>query len=331
MSNIVSSVCCGRVDMCPADSVLASLGQRRSDGKQRASFRSRMTLQQHNAKDAQSFQAYVASQATYIRTILKNADLSDKSAAAVAATVNSANPLHCGSDGGLLNGIGTFGFVWANSSSQEVIASGKGYVPGHTIGMSSTRAELCGIFAALIYLELVTTYHHLVPPQRGKMCTVYCDSLAALQRISKLSHDSFGTTWRCRANYDLEAAIKARIHSSRMQFSWIWVKGHARRRKKPSEFTWAETLNDHANRLATAARDVVFRPDKSHWPDQEISIEGPRGRICGDSITKFVTVVQQLTCNCIGNSGIIGQRPRPLMLISWAPKQLHKNYTRIQL
>ena len=88
----------------------------------------------------------------------------DKTAAAVAATVDSENPLHCGSDGSLLNGKGMFGFVWANASSREVLASGKGYVPGHIIGMSSTWAELCGIFAALVYLELATTYHHLVPP-----------------------------------------------------------------------------------------------------------------------------------------------------------------------
>jgi ribonuclease HI len=277
----VSAVCCGIVDRCPADSVPASLGQCRKDGRQRVSFRSRKAPLQHNDTDVNSFQAYVARQAPYIRTILQHANLSDETAAAVAATVESENTLHCGSDGGLLNGIGTFGFVWANASSREVIASGKGYVPGHIVGMSSTRAELCGIFAALLYLELATKYHHLVLPRQAKMCTVYCDSSAALQRISKLSYDSFGTTWRCRANYDLEAAINARLQSSRMQFSWIWVKGHARRRKKPFEFTWPETLNDHADSLATTARDDALTPDKSHWPEQAISIAGPRGRISG--------------------------------------------------
>jgi hypothetical protein len=154
---LVSLVCCGSVDRCPADSVPASLGQRRKDGRQRVSFRSRKAPPQQNDAD-------VARQASYIWTILKHANLSNETAAAVAATVESEHPLHCGSDGGLLNGIGTFGFVWANASSREVLASGKGYVPGHIVGMSSTRAELCGIFAALIYLELATKYHHLVLP-----------------------------------------------------------------------------------------------------------------------------------------------------------------------
>jgi hypothetical protein len=128
------------------------------------SFRSRIAPPQQNDANVHSFQAYVARQAPYIRTILKHANLSDKTAAVVAATDDSENPLHCGSDGGLLNGIGTFGFVWADASSREVLASGKGDVPGHIIGMLSTRAELCGIFAAILYLESATKYHHLVPP-----------------------------------------------------------------------------------------------------------------------------------------------------------------------
>jgi ribonuclease HI len=157
----------------------------------------------------------------------------------------------------------------------------KGKITCHTNGMSSTRAELCGIFAALIYVQLVTTYHHIVPSHAKTLCTVYCDSKAALQRISDLSYTGFGTTWRCRANYDLEAAIKACLQRLNMRISWEWVKGHARRRKQPSEFTWAETLNDHADLLATTAREVRSRLDSPHWPEQLISIEGPRGRISG--------------------------------------------------
>jgi hypothetical protein len=186
-----------------------------------------------------------------------------------------------GWDGGLLNGLGTFGYVWANYSGSEIIVMGKGQVPGHTHGMSSTRTELCVIFAALLYLQMVTTYHHLVPAQTGTNCTVYWDSKAALQRISDLSYVGLGTTWQCRANYDLEAAIKACLQCLRMQLSWKWGEGHASRRKKPSQFTWAETHNDHADKLATAAREVQSNPESSHWPEQNICIEGPRGRISG--------------------------------------------------
>jgi hypothetical protein len=48
-----------------------------------------------------------------------------------------------------------------------------------------------------------------------------------------------------------------------------------------SDFTWEESLNDYADILATEAREVRSTPDSSHWPEQQISIEGQRGRISG--------------------------------------------------
>jgi hypothetical protein len=44
-----------------------------------------------------------------------------------------------------------------------------------------------------------------------------------------------------------------------MQFTWVWVKGHARRRKQPLDFTWEESLNDYADILATEAREASSR------------------------------------------------------------------------
>jgi hypothetical protein len=96
----------------------------------------------------------------------------DETAAAVAHHINANTSLSGGTNGGLLNGLGTFGFVWANYSSSQILMNGKGQVPGHTYGMSSTRTELYGILAALTYLNLDTTYHHLVPNQAKKECTI---------------------------------------------------------------------------------------------------------------------------------------------------------------
>ena len=108
-----------------------------------------------------------------------------------------------------------------------------------------------------------------------------CDSRAALQRIRDLSYEGFGTTWRCRANYDIEAAIRFCLEQQPLRMTWQWVKGHASQHKKPQDFTWAETLNEKADNLATAAREDRHFPDQSHWPEQVVSITGPRGRICG--------------------------------------------------
>jgi ribonuclease HI len=147
--------------------------------------------------------------------------------------------------------------------------------------MSSTRTELCGIYASLCYVQLVTKFFHLVLPRRGLACTIYCDSKAALQRVRDLTYSEFGTTWRCRANYDLEAAIRESLRTPSLKVTWEWFKGHVSRCKKRQNFTWAESLNDHADTLATTARNDTTIPDSSHWHEQEISVVGPRGRISG--------------------------------------------------
>jgi hypothetical protein len=79
-----------------------------------------------------SFANYVAQQPLYIRTILQHADVSDDTAHTVANhATNNNNPLHCGSDGGLLLDHGTFGYVWADSLAYHTLMRGNGHVPGN--------------------------------------------------------------------------------------------------------------------------------------------------------------------------------------------------------
>lgn len=114
---------------------------------------------------------------------------------------------------------------------------------------------------------------------RGHIC---CDSKAALHRIEDSHCEGFGTTWRCRAHCDLEAAIRCcRQRLSLSRLDWHWVGGHASRRKARSEFAWPEVLNDQADVLATQAHALEPESvDGDHWPEQEISVIGLRGRIC---------------------------------------------------
>jgi hypothetical protein len=72
--------------------------------------------------------------------------------------------------------------------------------------MSSTRTELCGIFAAITHLRLVVEYYHIIP-NKNVSCRIHCDSKAALARVVDKHYDGFGTTWWCRTHYDLEVAI----------------------------------------------------------------------------------------------------------------------------
>jgi hypothetical protein len=108
--------------------------------------------------------------------------------------------LDVGSDGDLLDLRGTFGFICGDTATLEATAMGKGTVPGSTVILSSTRAELCGIFAAVTYIQLVKEFYHVVQPKQGHKHTLYCDSKAALSRVTNSYFDEFATIWRCIAN-----------------------------------------------------------------------------------------------------------------------------------
>jgi ribonuclease HI len=183
----------------------------------------------------------------------------------------------------LLNELGTFGFVWGSPAAvDELLPVGKGHVPGESLIMSSTRTELCGLFAAITHLRLVVEYYHIIA-NKNVSCRIYCDSKAALARVVDKYYDGFGTTWRCRTHYDLEVAIRTCLLQLSISISWQWVRGHASRRKERDEFTFPEVLNKTADDLATEARKSqnLTQTDDDHWPEQTVSIIGPRRRICG--------------------------------------------------
>ena len=229
----------------------------------------------------------MATQPQHILSTLEHCDLSDNAAGLVADRIYSRTPLEAGTDGGLLAGIGTFGFAWSNSRSHSILATGKGIVPGESHQTSSTRTELCGILASLTYLRLVSEYFHIVPKREKFSCTIHCDSKAALHRVKNLPSSTFGTTWRCRGNYDIKAAISRCLQRSPFVVNWKWVKGHASRSKQPHELTWPESLNEAADNLATLARTT---PPNSHldepWPEQLISVSTSstclRGNLAGE-------------------------------------------------
>jgi hypothetical protein len=131
-------------------------------------------------------------------------------------------------------------------------------------------------------LRLVVEFYHVVLPKDAS-CFIYCDSKAALARVQDTYYEGFGTTWRCHTHYDLEAAIKHCLKQLSFSFSWHRVRGHASRRKQPEDFTFAETLNEAADDLATLARQGrALDHDDDHWPEQVVSVIGPRGpRMCG--------------------------------------------------
>jgi hypothetical protein len=128
---------------------------------------------------------------------MEYSDLSDETANKVMNRLYAARQVVAGTDGGLLNYDGTFGYVWANPDDNAVLASGQGNVPGQPVSMSLTRTKMLGLFAALTHVRLVIEYFHMVLPHGAFTATVYCDSKAALQRVQDIEFNEFGTTWRC--------------------------------------------------------------------------------------------------------------------------------------
>lgn len=130
--------------------------------------------------------------------------------------------------------------------------------------MSSTRAELSGIFTSLTYLRFVVEFFKINPHRQEIQCTLHCDRKVALQQAKDISYEGFGTSWRRRTNYDLKETIKKCVMDGHLQIEWKCVKGHASRRKKSFEFTWAEELNEKADDIATEASNDMHITDTSH-------------------------------------------------------------------
>ena len=271
------------VDLPPRHSVPAKMGPQRRNGLRLVAFRKQcIPISDDNIEQPRSFDEFVSNQEEYILQTMAYSDQSDETALRIVQQLYQARRIVAGTDGGLLNGDGTFGYVWADPETREILARGQGNVPGQPVSMSSTRTELCGLFAALTHIRLVTEYFQIVPPHGGFDIVIYCDSKAALQRVQDLEFDGFGTTWRCRANYDIEAEIRSFIRQQKwLNIQWKWVRGHASRRKRPDQFSMEETLNEAADVLATSARRHPVDKSHIHWPEQQISLVGPYGRVSG--------------------------------------------------
>ena len=276
------------VEAPPVGAVPASLGDNRN-GQRQVFYRGRVAHSKP-VEDPTTFEEFVRlHQPSHITSLLEHADLSEDAASSLADLLQTSDEdCHCGTDGGLLNGEGTFGFNWADATLGTILVEAMGRVPGRSTVMSSTRAELCGILGALTYLRLVIEYYVLEPYMSEDLRFVlFCDSKGAIRRVENLATAGFTTTRRCRNHYDLEAAIALCLERLPVSVDLHWVKGHAERRKKPDEYSWAERLNVSADEMATAARHINSPPDSSHWPEQVVSVSGPRGRLLGRLSTEI--------------------------------------------
>jgi hypothetical protein len=168
--------------------------------------------------------------------------------------------------------------------------------------MSSTRTEMAGIFAAITHLRLVVEYY-AITPTKSTSCRIYWDCKGALARVGDKRHDSFGT-------------IRTYLLQLPIPISWHWVKGHASARKHPDELTFPEILTETADELATKAcrSKNLTHTDNDHWPEQMVSIIGPRGRAAMWRRNRD-TAARLRICFPIGKTGFTGWNLRWLWWI----------------
>jgi hypothetical protein len=116
------------------------------------------------------------------------------------------------SDGGMVNGYGSYGWIIAND---DKLTRGRGEAEGAEELMQSFRAEGYGMLAALRYILHAFTYTDNWSAT-NKPIHMYCDNLALVQRIG-WHEKRIVTTPKdvMRADYDLEAAIKNTIDTLR--------------------------------------------------------------------------------------------------------------------
>jgi hypothetical protein len=127
----------GTVNLVPPHSVPAEMGTQQRNGQRPVQLRAQQ--HRHRTRDQlieqpTTFDDFVKQQGAHIQQTMQYLDQSNATAAKIITQLYTAKQLVAGTDGGLLNDDGTFGYVWANPENIDVLAKGHGNVPGQPVG-----------------------------------------------------------------------------------------------------------------------------------------------------------------------------------------------------
>ena len=157
-------------------------------------------------------------------------------------------PIEFGSDGGLKEKGGTFGFVMG--MTEVPLWDGAGPVDGDPSSASSTRSELFGYAATLELLLLLKKVYHFSVTKATVV--TWIDSTGALSRIEEFTRP---TPNHCQ--YPDDADILSHIKWLRAELQEFvhrcqWVKAHQDTDTPYKDLPWPARLNVMADSLATA-------------------------------------------------------------------------------
>ncbi|KAI2497542.1 hypothetical protein MHU86_16945 [Fragilaria crotonensis] len=175
------------------------------------------------------------------------------------------------SDGGLKGRKGTFGWL-VTTPSDEILVEGAGPVDGPFNTANSTRCELGGYAASLLYLALL----HSVWGKRHKCRFRWLtDSKGAIAKVQKHSNHNVHIKQRQPSNADYLGIIQLETSAIRRRIKTEWVKGHQSMKEGQGnrrDIKW----NHHADKLASWYRDQTNQRQSvehtEHTPEARVSI-----------------------------------------------------------
>jgi hypothetical protein len=193
--------------------------------------------------------------------------------AEVLEACKTSDVLTFATDGGLKDTRGTFGWL-ISSSNHVVLFEGAGPVDGPFDSSSSTRSELGGFAAVLLFYRLLRSMWEPNPK-----CTYrwLCDSKAAISNTQKVTDPTRIPSGQPN-NADYLSIIKDHMLELENPIDSVWVKGHQTRSVTSTDPSSDQDirLNNHADNLATWYREQSkksqSRAKSEHVPSAIISI-----------------------------------------------------------
>ena len=190
----------------------------------------------------------------------------------LSASFESKTTLLLATDGGLDSNAASFG--WCLASHEQTLARGSGISDGHPRFMSSTRAELSGLAAGVLFLAegLKFLSSHRRTTQWQASVEIWCDNKSAVLRAQRTQQpDCFRTSSRCFGNYDLEALLRHLWSAIPLRVTVTWLPGHQDRIQPRHILPRPAFLNTIADELATSA--LLASSASPPIPEQELHRE----------------------------------------------------------
>jgi hypothetical protein len=149
------------------------------------------------------------------------------------------------------------------------------------------RAELYGILSFLTFIRLVMEYFKISPTVALQ---IHCDDKNTINEIAAFrdmqQYDTFATTKRCFANYDLIDEILLCFNTLPMTVRIQYVKGHQDKRCPPEELPNDAQLNCIAHELCSQQLQRLVNAsapfdNPGHFPHHQCSVLHNNRRITG--------------------------------------------------